>query len=99
MAAKGLFVETLIRGDMEEVWRKTQVPELHRQWDLRFSTITYLPKNPLDARGDTQPQMFEYATRIGLGPAVRGGGESLGERNSPTARTSALRFWSDGEHR
>jgi hypothetical protein len=28
-----------------EIWRRTQVPDLHEQWDLRFTTIDYLPRD------------------------------------------------------
>lgn len=74
---------------MDEVWRLTQTPLLHERWDLRFSTIRYLPK----AEGETQ--RFLYTTRIGFGVAIEGEGETAGTMDSTTTRTSALRFWSD----
>jgi hypothetical protein len=85
----GIYVETYIHGDLDEVWQKTQEPGLHQRWDLRFSSITYLP------RLEGEPQRFLYETRIGFGLAIAGRGESVGERNSEDERTSALRFWSD----
>lgn len=86
----GIYVEIRIRGDIEEVWRHTQTPELHERWDLRFTTITYLPR-----RSEAEPQRFHYATRIGLGLEVAGQGESTGNREETTGRrTSALKFWS-----
>jgi len=82
-------VETAIRAPLDEVWRLTQEPELHQLWDLRFSTIDYLP------RADGEPQRFLYTTRIGFGLGISGEGESIGTKDSATERTSALRFWSD----
>ncbi len=87
----GIYVEIRIRASMEELWRLTQLPDLHQQWDLRFSRIHYLPRN--DA---TSPQRFLYTTRIGCGLAISGEGESIQSRNEAEGtQTSALRFWSN----
>ena len=85
----GIYVEIQIRGSMDELWAKTQLPEIHQRWDLRFSEITYLPLEP------GQPQQFIYETRIG-GMKVAGGGESTGTRDAHSGgeRISALKFWS-----
>ena len=73
------------------MWEATQDPGWHQRWDLRFTSIRYLPRP--DAR---EPQRFLYATRIGLGLVIEGTGESVGTREGETgARTSALRFWAD----
>ena len=86
-----IYVEILMHTDMDRLWEYTQTPELHARWDLRFSTIAYLPRP--DAR---QPQQFLYATRIGFGMAIAGKGETVGSREDTTGcRTSALKFWSD----
>jgi hypothetical protein len=86
----GIYVETTIRGTIEEVWRRTQEPALHEQWDLRFTTIRYLPRPD-----PSEPQRFLYATRIGFGIAIEGEGESVGEAAAADGtRTSALAFWS-----
>ena len=87
----GIYVEILIRGTIDEVWRLTQTPKLHERWDLRFSSIDYMP------RPDTsRPQRFQYSTRIGFGIVVKGEGETSAVRYSPDgARTSSLMFWSD----
>jgi uncharacterized membrane protein YphA (DoxX/SURF4 family) len=84
-----IYVEILIRGSMDDLWKKTQEPELHERWDLRFSQIEYLPRLPGEA------QKFLYSTRIGAGLKIDGEGESTGERDSLGERTSALRFWSE----
>jgi hypothetical protein len=87
----GIYVETPIRGTMDELWRLTQTPDLHVRWDLRFTNIEYLPRPD-----ETQPQQFLYATRIGFGLAIQGKGETVGQRDGPGGeRTSALKFWSD----
>jgi hypothetical protein len=91
MAAPPIYVETHIRAPLEAVWEKTQRPEFHERWDLRFTTIEYLPR-----ASEAEPQRFRYATRIGFGLTVEGRGESVGDRRSTNdASTSALRFWSD----
>ena len=85
----GIYVEIFIRGTMEEAWQKTQDPALHQRWDLRFSQIEYLPRQP------GQAQKFLYTTRIGIGLRIQGEGESTGERDHESGqRTSALKFWS-----
>lgn len=90
----GLYVEILIRADMERLWEHTQTPDLHARWDLRFRTIEYLP---CPDAGQSQP--FFYATRIGFGRTLTGKGETKGSREDTTGcRTSALRFWSDDLH-
>jgi hypothetical protein len=87
----GIYVEIPIRGSIDEVWHRTQDPALHERWDLRFTSIEYLP------RPDPQsPQRFLYATRIGFGLGIAGEGESVGSHDGPNGmRTSALTFWSD----
>jgi len=85
-----LYVEIRIRCPLEALWGATQQPELHQQWDLRFTEITYLPRPDAAA-----PQQFVYATRIGFGLGVAGRGESLGTKEKNGERTSVLKFWSD----
>jgi hypothetical protein len=84
-----IYVEIFILGSMEELWAKTQEPEVHQRWDLRFSQIEYLPRQPGEA------QKFLYSTRVGAGLRIAGEGESTGERDDVSGRrTSALKFWS-----
>jgi hypothetical protein len=86
-----IYVEARIRGPLEQLWRLTQEPSLHERWDLRFTTIEYLPRAE-----PAEPQRFRYSTRIGLGLRIEGHGESVGRGGAPDGvRTSALRFWSD----
>jgi len=85
----GIYVETNIHCPMGDLWAKTQTPELHQQWDLRFSDISYLPRPD-----ESQPQRFRYATRIGFGIAITGEGETVGTQEAGGLRTSALKFWS-----
>jgi uncharacterized membrane protein YphA (DoxX/SURF4 family) len=88
--SKPIYVETAIRGSLDELWARTQEPENHERWDLRFTEIDYLPRPDL-----TQPQQFRYATRIGFGLRIEGYGETAGEHDGVGGqRTSALRFWS-----
>jgi hypothetical protein len=85
-----IYVEILIHASLDELWRRTQTPELHERWDLRFTKIEYLPKAEVAA-----PQRFLYETRIGLGIAIQGAGESVASHEADGKRTSSLRFWSD----
>ena len=76
---------------MDAVWAHTQTPALHERWDLRFSRIEYLPRTD-----ETEPQRFQYATRIGFGLEVTGEGETVGRRDSTDgSSTSALKFGSE----
>lgn len=90
MSGKELYVETWVDADVEDLWGATQDPGQHERWDLRFTDIDYLPRPD-----ESEPQKFEYQTKIGFGIGVAGGGESTGERADGGERTSALRFWSD----
>ncbi|MFE6909286.1 hypothetical protein [Streptomyces erythrochromogenes] len=85
-----LYVETFVRAGMDELWERSQDPALHQRWDLRFTSIDYLP------RSEDEPQRFRYATRVLPFVSVDGTGVSAGERRRPDGtRVSALRFASD----
>jgi hypothetical protein len=85
---RALYVETLIRSELDEVWRQTQEPHLHQHWDLRFTRIEYLQK----AMSDEQ-QRFRYALCVIPGLTISGTGITLGEHTKRDgSRTSALRF-------
>ncbi|WP_055494861.1 hypothetical protein [Streptomyces sp. TP-A0356] len=82
-----LYIEVHIRGDIDELWVRTQDPALHRRWDLRFTEMDHLP------RAEDEPQRFRYATRVLPFVTVSGTAVSAGERTRPDGtRTSALRF-------
>lgn len=81
-----IYVETKLNKPLEDVWEYTQNPKLHERWDLRFSSISYLPKE-----GDTQP--FLYKTNIGLGLSIAGEGRSKGSKElKDGSRVSSLQF-------
>jgi len=87
----GIYVEILIHQPLERIWQLTQDPSLHQRWDLRFTRIEYLPR-----ASSTEPQEFLYETRIGFGLAIKGTGESIGERILEAGdATSSLKFASD----
>ncbi|WP_030764039.1 MULTISPECIES: hypothetical protein [unclassified Streptomyces] len=86
----GLYVETWIRAGMDELWERSQDPAQHQRWDLRFTSIGYLP------RAEGEPQRFRYATRVLPFLSVDGTGISAGERHrADGTRVSALRFASE----
>ncbi|MBM7587042.1 hypothetical protein JOC86_003594 [Bacillus pakistanensis] len=90
MKNKPIYVEIPIKAEMERLWEVTQTPTLHEQWDLRFSSITYLPKKA------DEPQLFTYKTKIGFGLAVEGWGKSVGSHQTKdNTRTSSLHFGTD----
>ncbi|MYS11784.1 hypothetical protein GTW71_36380 [Streptomyces sp. SID6041] len=83
----GLFIETRVRADLETLWERTQEPDRHQRWDLRFTEIAYLPG------ADDRPRTFRYATRVLPFLVVAGTGVSAGERHRAGGdRVSALRF-------
>lgn len=93
MKRKPLYIETKIKCDLNDLWTKTQEPSLHQEWDLRFSEISYLPKND-----PTDPQKFLYSTTIGFGIKVNGIGESVATKTKDNGdSTSVLKFSSDSK--
>lgn len=90
MKSRPVYVQTKIETTMEEIWEYTQNPRLHTEWDVRFTEITYLPKEV------NEPQSFLYKTKIGFGLEIAGKGESVGEiRKNENKRVSSLKFWTD----
>lgn len=90
MKNKPIYVEIDINTSMDNLWEVSQNPSLHEQWDLRFSSIKYLPKE------ENKPQHFEYKTNIGFGMSVTGWGKSVGTFHSKDgSRTSSLHFGTD----
>jgi hypothetical protein len=87
--AHGIYVEILVRADLETVWRLTQDPAQHTRWDLRFSAI--VPDGVLPDGG----YRFRYERSLGV-HTIHGTGRSIGERSHADATsTSALRFDTD----
>ena len=88
MKKQPIYVEIDIDSTIDDVWQHTQQPDLHEQWDLRFTTITYNEKEHEQA-----PQTFTYTTKVMPGLEVSGWGESKGahEKNSGI-KTSSLHF-------
>ena len=83
----GLYIETRIRADLDDLWARTQDPAQHQRWDLRFTEIQYLPL------AEGEPQRFRYAVRVLPFLTVSGTGVAAGEKERPDGtRTSALRF-------
>ena len=77
MSARKIVVEAIIPAPVELVWERSQTPELHVQWDIRFNQIDYLDK--LDARGF---QLMDY------GYEHRVWDQGLGHRTLPSQRSS-----------
>lgn len=91
MKRKPIYVELDIHTDMETLWSYTQTPHLHEQWDLRFSSIAYLPR-----KSEGCPQAFLYETRIGFGLRISGTGRTKASIHEGTgARLSTLAFGSE----
>jgi uncharacterized membrane protein YphA (DoxX/SURF4 family) len=91
MVSSGIYVELPIQASLDALWEYTQNPSYHEEWDLRFTSIKYLPK-----QSPNEPQQFLYTTQIGFGFKVTGKGESIGTRHASNGEsTSALKFWSD----
>ena len=87
MSKKEIYVEIEIDGSIEDVWEKSQNPALHEQWDIRFSSITYLPKKKNDV------QKFTYTRKILPFVEISGWGESVGEHTKGDGtKSSSLHF-------
>ncbi|WP_025784397.1 DoxX-like family protein [Sporosarcina sp. D27] len=90
MKSKPIYVEIPIDVPLQRVWEASQDPDLHVQWDLRFSSIHYLPKE------DDQPQRFTYTRTVGPFITVEGWGESSGSAYlNDGSRSSSLHFGTD----
>lgn len=86
-----IYVEILINAEMQKVWEYTQTPSLHSKWDLRFTSIEYLPRS-----APSEPQQFLYTTKMGFGLNICGKGRTRGTKEDNNNNySSALRFWSD----
>ncbi|OXM13360.1 DoxX-like family protein [Paenibacillus herberti] len=83
---KPIYVEQSMRCSMEQLWLHTQQPELHERWDLRFSSIRYLP------RKEGEAQRFHYTTRIGFGLSISGSGATRDHEEPDGCKVSALQF-------
>lgn len=88
MPAKSIYVEIEVEDTIEKVWEYSQDPQLHEQWDLRFTSITYNDKLP-----DDDVQTFTYSTKLMPGVQVTGWGESKGTHEKASGeKTSSLHF-------
>jgi hypothetical protein len=70
--ARKIVVEALIPAPVEVVWERSQVPEQHTAWDIRFNHIGYLDQ--ADERGY---RLMDYRTNIALGLTIKGYGRYL----------------------
>lgn len=88
MSIKPIYVEIEIECSVDKIWQYTQQPDLHEQWDLRFTSITYNEKQHED-----DPQTFTYTTKVAPGLIVAGSGESKGTHEKTNGiKTSSLHF-------
>ncbi|GAA1610128.1 hypothetical protein GCM10009733_002930 [Nonomuraea maheshkhaliensis] len=105
-----VYVETLIKADMEEVWQATQDLTQHQRWDLRFGRIQPLPGGrlrytTLGVSGTAVATQSRHRAESTTGSRHGGttanrAGSTIGTRtgnragNRSGSRTSALRFGS-----
>ncbi|GAB6615008.1 MULTISPECIES: DoxX-like family protein [Bacillus] len=89
---KPIYVSAEMNTTMEKLWEYTQEPNIHTEWDARFTEISYLEKE------EGESQKFLYKTKIGFGLEIAGEGESIGEIKKETGeRISSLKFWTDNQ--
>jgi hypothetical protein len=74
--ANKIVVEAIIPCDVETLWARSQEPDLHLLWDIRFSHIEYL-----DSTDENDFQLMDYRTKIGFGMEIKGVGRYL--QNTP----------------
>ncbi|WP_129306512.1 hypothetical protein [Streptomyces sp. L2] len=85
----GVYIETHIRADLDDLWARTREPARHRRWDLRLTDIHYLP------RAEGEPRRFRYVAQVLPFLTTTGTGVVAGEKEgSDGTRTAALRFTS-----
>ena len=70
--ARKIVVEAIIPSPVELVWERSQVPEQHTAWDIRFNHIAYL-----DETDDRGYHLMDYRTNIALGITIKGYGRYL----------------------
>jgi hypothetical protein len=70
--ARKIVVEAIIPAPVEVVWERSQVPEQHTAWDIRFNHIGYLDQT--DERGY---HLMDYRTNLALGITIIGYGRYL----------------------
>jgi hypothetical protein len=70
--ARKIVVEAIIPAPVAVVWERSQVPEQHTAWDIRFNHIGYIDKT--DDRGY---RLMDYRTNVALGITVNGHGRYL----------------------
>lgn len=70
--ARKIVVEAIIPSPVALVWERSQVPQFHTAWDIRFNHIAYLDET--DERGY---HLMDYRTNIALGIAIQGYGRYL----------------------
>ena len=71
--AHKIVVEAIIAAPIEIVWERSQDPQQHTAWDIRFNHIGYLDE--VDDRGF---HAMDYRTNIALGIEIKGYGRYLG---------------------
>jgi hypothetical protein len=87
VSANKIVVEALIPAPVETVWERSQEPEAHVSWDIRFTHISY--RDETDARGY---RLLDYRTDVAFGIEVTGIGRYL---HSTPLEHSSFEFDSD----
>jgi len=82
--ANKIVVEAIIPCAVETLWQRSQEPDLHILWDIRFSHIKYLDKTD-----ENEFSLMDYRTKIGFGIEVKGIGRYL--QNTPL-KSSTFEF-------
>ena len=67
-----IVVEVIVPAPVQLVWERSQEPQQHTLWDIRFDDIRYLEEH--DQKGF---QQLDYRTSIGFGIIVQGFGRYL----------------------
>lgn len=70
--SRKIVVEAMIPAAKDLVWQRTQIPDEHIRWDIRFSHISYTDN--VDERGYA---LMDYRTKIGFGVEITGFGHYL----------------------
>ncbi|KUF37316.1 hypothetical protein AK833_00020 [Lysinibacillus sp. F5] len=73
MSKKPIYVEIDIQAPIEKAWDYTQKPQLHEQWDLRFTSIHIYRKEHLRSHSVLPMKRRSYQVyRLVAGEKARG---------------------------
>jgi len=85
---RALYIETVVRADLDAIWQATQDPRAHQRWDLRFTTIEWSSEVSRPAAGAAARPPGGAAAGV-EGGRPTAGGAGAGAEYLPAAGAAA----------